>query len=201
MTERKPTRTLVAAAQKKDHAAFEELFERYRSRLLYQIQARMGINVQSKVGPEDILQETLMRAFRAIEKFRWQGEESFYRWLASIAEHLIRNAAQKKTSGQLHVDLPVSQNPPSKELRRNERFDRLEQALNGLTADQRKAIVLARIDGLKVKEIAQRMERSESAVHKLMARAILGLKRSIGDTESLSLPDRKLHVDEDRDAR
>ena len=58
---------------------------------------------------------------------------------------------------------------------------------------------MARVEGLKVKEIAVRMNRSEDAVHKLLARALLRLKESFGDTESLNLPNRFLPVEEDRD--
>ncbi len=160
----------------------------------------MGESLKAKTGVEDLLQETLMRAFGSIEKFRWQGEESFYRWLGSIAEHLIRNAAQKKTWSRLEAkDVTATQESPSKVLRREERFDRLEKALGGLNADQRKAITLSRLEGLKVKEIAARMNRSEDAVHKLLARAVLNLRRSFGDTESLALPDRKFLMEERSD--
>ena len=202
MTDEKPIRSLVREAQAKDDAAFQELVARYRDRLEHQIKARMGQSLKAKTGVEveDLLQETLMRAFSSIEKFRWQGKESFYRWLGSIAEHLIRNAAQKKTWSRLEAkDVTATQEAPSKALRREERFDRLEKALGGLHADQRKAITLSRLEGLKVKEIAARMNRSEDAVHKLLARAVLNLRRSFGDTESLALPDRKFLMEERSD--
>ncbi len=200
MTDEKPIRELIQQAQAKDHAAFQELVARYRDRLEHQIKARMGQRLKAKTDVEDLLQETLMRAFSSIEKFRWQGEESFYRWLGSIAEHLIRNAAQKKTWSRLEAkDVTAIQESPSKALRREERFDRLEKALGGLNADQRKAITLSRLEGLKVKEIAARMNRTEDAVHKLLARAVLNLRRSFGDTESLALPDRKFQSGEGSD--
>lgn len=56
-------------------------------------------------------------------------------------------------------------------------------------------IRLARIDGLKVAEIARRMGRSPGAIHQLLARAMDELKRRFGDTESLSLPERILDFD------
>ncbi len=61
-----------------------------------------------------------------------------------------------------------------------------------LTPDQRNALMLARIDGLRAKEIAGRMNRSEEAVRQLLMRALRQLRTSIGDTESLHLPDRRL---------
>ncbi len=201
MATRKPVNALIADAKKKDRAAFEELVQLYRVRLLAQIQARMGKKLRLQLGVEDILQETIVRAFEAIDKFQWRGEESFYRWLGSIAEHLIRNAAQKKSWSRLQKDsdFPAREASPSKVLRRKERFDRLERALNTLSGDQKKAITLARIEGLKVKEIAAKMKRSEDAIHKLLARAILGLRRHFGDTESFALPDRDFDLGDDRD--
>ena len=67
--------------------------------------------------------------------------------------------------------------------------------LSGLSPDHRKAIILSRIEGLKVREIATRMHRSTDAVKKLLARGLLQLKRSFGDTESFHLPDRAFNVE------
>ena len=48
------------------------------------------------------------------------------------------------------------------------------------------------IEGLKIKEIAERMNRSPAAVKQLLSRALVKLKASFGETESLHLPDREL---------
>lgn len=185
-----PTRELVLAAQRRDQDAFDRIVGRYRERLLHQIEARMGRDLRSRMAPDDVLQETLVRAFKVIEKFRWQGEESFYRWLGTIAERIIRKAANRKTLGYLQIedDVAAEGASPATEHRRQERYERLEEALRSLSLDHREVIRLARLEGLKVKDIAARMKRSEDAVHKLLARALLKLRDSFGDTESLGLP-------------
>ncbi|MBI4582659.1 MAG: sigma-70 region 4 domain-containing protein [Planctomycetes bacterium] len=53
-------------------------------------------------------------------------------------------------------------------------------------------ILLSRVEGLKIKEVARLMNRSESAAKNLLFRALRELKSSFGDTESLNLPDRRL---------
>ena len=68
----------------------------------------------------------------------------------------------------------------------------MEKALESLSDDHRQVVTLARLEGLKVKEIAKRMDRSPDAVKKLLARALMHLKESFGDTESFHLPDRVL---------
>ena len=197
MTQETPTDALVKRSQSGDRKAFEQLVERYQFRLERQIEVRMGQGVKYKLEAVDIVQETFTGAFKSIGKFRCQGEDSFYRWLGSIAEHLIWNVSQKKDWTQLEMghDLLESGVSPSKNLRRDERFDRLESALSGLSPDHRKAIILSRIEGLKVREIATRMHRSTDAVKKLLARGLLQLKRSFGDTESFHLPDRAFNVE------
>ncbi len=97
------------------------------------------------------------------------------------------------SSSQVTVAVETS---PSKNVRRNERFDRLENALNNLSDDHRKVIVLARIERLGINDVARRMNRSANAVKKLLARALLELRQSFGDTESLHLPDRFLETRE-----
>ena len=198
MTVDEPIAALVEKAQAGDRSAFDGLVGRYRERLLGQIEARLGSKVRARIEAEDVLQETLTRAYQSIEKFRYRGEESFYSWLGTIAEHLIWNISQKQSSIYLELksDVVDDDASPSRNLRRHERFDRLEQALNRLSPDHREALVLSRFEGLKVTEIADRMNRSPNAVYKLLARAVLELKKDFGDTESLRLPDRTFRIEE-----
>ncbi|MBI4605153.1 MAG: sigma-70 family RNA polymerase sigma factor [Planctomycetes bacterium] len=133
------------------------------------------------------------RALEALGRFRWQGAGSFERWLASIAEHVILEAArkdEKRPRLALDPETPGSGASPSEELRREERFERLEKALDRLSPAEREAVLLSRIERLKVDEIARRLDRSPDAVKQLLSRGLRKLKESFGDTESLSLPDR-----------
>jgi len=52
--------------------------------------------------------------------------------------------------------------------------------------------MLVRIEGLQIKEAAERMNRTPKAVAHLLARALKQLKERFGDTESLHLPPRRL---------
>ena len=87
---------------------------------------------------------------------------------------------------------------PSQALRRNERFERLKRALKALPPDHAQVIFLARIQGLPVKEVARRMERTPEATSMLLLRALMKLKTAFGNTESLHLPDRSLEEEGDR---
>lgn len=183
---------LVGKAQGGDRAAFGQLFDAHRQRLLERIQARMGRKLKQEHDPEDLAQETFLRAFETIGRFRLKGTDSFFHWLATIAEHLILNASQKRRPGPLTVEPRGSGVSPGTALRRKERFDRLEAALGALTPEQKKVVLLARIDGLSFEKIAAQTGKSQVAVRQLLARALKRLKKSMSPTRSLHLPDRSL---------
>jgi RNA polymerase sigma-70 factor (ECF subfamily) len=201
MAKDESTRLLVEKTKAGDQEAFDQLVKRFQPRLMDRIRKRMGSHVRSKLEAEDVLNETFACVSSTIDKFKWQGEASFFSWLSSIAEHLIRNASRKKSWSNLGLERDVTSDnvSPSKELRREDRFNRLEKALENLEPDLRKALLMARIDGLKVKEIAERMNRSPDNVKKLLARALIKMKRLFGDTESLSLPQREFNIDRDEE--
>jgi len=187
--------SLIARARKGDHEAFEAVVNEHQEQLNGYIRGRIGAHLRGRLDPADVFQDTLLHGFRSIAHFTWRGGGSFRRWLEAIAEHRIRDAlrgAKAPRDFQLDRGLPASDISPSRGARRNERFDRLQGALERLSPDHQQVILLCRIQGLKISEVAQRMQRSESAVKSLLLRALRELKTSFGDTESLHLPDKQL---------
>jgi RNA polymerase sigma-70 factor (ECF subfamily) len=181
---------LINKAMSGDRGAFDQIFTNVRSRLENFVRSLMGPGLRQRCDPEDVLQETFLRAYRSISQFQWHGEESFRRWLEGIAGHLVTDAARNRVRRK---ELQIVREPvatgvsPSKHLRREERFSRLRNSIRSMSPDYQTVIVLSRIEGLTIKEIAERMKRSESAVKVLVFRAMRELKKSFGDTESLHL--------------
>lgn len=193
------TKALLDRARSGDRAAFESLCQRLGDRLMSAISSQLGALLRSRIEPEDIRQETLLRAFESINVFRGTDERSFFAWLSSIAEHLIWNASQKHSFKQssLQFDISASADSPSTNLRRQERLERLESSLSELKPDQRRAILLSKIDGLPVKTIAERMRKSEDAIKQLLSRGLRQLRTKFGDTKSLHLPEDGLRRGDD----
>jgi RNA polymerase sigma-70 factor, ECF subfamily len=192
---RSPQEALVKRARGGVRAAFDALAEHHRAKLLRWIHSRMSPPLRAKVEPEDLLQETLVWAHRSIGKLDWGGEEAFEHWLFSIAKHVVlKEAARRGGKGEnlLECEPPTEESSPSQAMRRGERFDRLEAALQGLSPDHRRVVELARLRGMPIKEIASQMQRSPDAISQLLNRALKKLKESFGDTESLGFPDRSL---------
>ena len=204
MVDNDTTADLFRAAQAGDRAAFDKLVARTGDRLRATAKARIGSRLGEKLDPEDVVQETYVRAFCAIEKIAWQGAASFDAWLRAIAENLILNAARRHRQHQelrLDADVPARGASEGRRLRRHERFDRLKASLAQLSEDHRKVVMLARIEGLKMEEIARRMNRSVSSVRNLLLRAMKQLRGSLGETGSLGLPDRSLEEEGFTDER
>jgi RNA polymerase sigma-70 factor (ECF subfamily) len=197
MLNRETTEELVRRAREGDREAFEALSIRFAPDLRRAIAARVGMALRERLDPEDVLQEAFLRALGSIACFQWRGEESFLRWLRQIAEHRICDAAKGRalrTEIGIDRDVAGSSVSSSRAARREERLERLERALRRLSPDHSRVIRLARIDGLKIHEVAERMGRSESAVKSLLLRALRELKETFGETDSLGLPDRGIEA-------
>ena len=192
------TQALVASAQAGNREAFQELVARYETRLREIVELRMGRQVRGKTELDDLMQETFLRAWESVSHFEWRHESGLLRWFVSIAENRIRDTVKGPRGREvleLHDQSPAENPSASRVARRDERFDRLKGALGHLSPHHREVIRLSRLEGLKIREVAQRMNRSETAVKNLLLRALRDLKSSFGDTESLHLPDRRIVSD------
>ena len=195
MTEHDQIRAQIENAKRGDRAAFDALVGQFRDRLGSAIEQQLARRQRGDVDFEDVLQEAFLRAFEGIDRFTWRGEDSLYPWLYGIAWNVASKLAEK--SARRHtLEIPeriaADDVAPSKMARRDERFDRLERSFARLKPEYREVLRLARMEGLTVKEIAERMDRTEYAVKHLLARAIKQLREIFGDTESLHLPPRSL---------
>ncbi len=197
---------LVRKARAGDRQAFDLLIDRHRDRLLALIEARLGPGQRARTEAEDVFQEAALRAFESLERFEWRDEGSLFRWLASIATHRILELASKAARSHEEplrdqaCEIAGSDPTPSQSLRREERFDRLEEALETLPAPYREVLIMARLDGLPIQEIARRLGRSPNTVSQTLLRGLRKLRKAFGDTESFSLPPlRSLRKEEGRD--
>lgn len=195
MLDNSSTEQLLQQARKGDRDAFEQLVRAFRPRLEGFVRLRLSSELRARVEVDDIIQETLIRAYSTIETLRSTEERLFFRWLAGIANHVILNEArhhQRRPIDPYDSKASASDPSPSKGLRRGERFDRLQEALDSLSPDHREVIILTRIEGLPLAEAAERMKRSQGAVAQLLWRALKSLRERFGDTESFRLPGRRL---------
>jgi RNA polymerase sigma-70 factor, ECF subfamily len=154
---------------------------------------------RSILAPEDILQETFAEAFRTIGAFEPQGKDAFYRWLSTIADHRLLDAiralkAARRGGGHAPaanvarssianlVDVvAVTTRTPSRSARGTETAAAVQVALAALRSEHREALTLRYLQGLPIADVAARMGKTESAVHKICSRALQALRKSMGE--------------------
>ena len=195
MAEEGQDTSLVARARAGDRTAFDGLCRKLGDRLRAFVVSRIPASHRGRLDADEILQDALVRAFGSIGSFRGQSVDEFRRWLAGVAaKTVLRHEEETRRHLTLEIGSGVAAKgvSPSKALRREERFDRLEGAFNSLSGDYREVVHLTRIQGLTIKEAAARMGRSPEATKKLFWRALRQLRKTMTDTASLSLPSRDL---------
>jgi RNA polymerase sigma-70 factor (ECF subfamily) len=179
------TFTLLEKAQAGDREALSRAFEKYQRRLAVLVQFKVSEHTRTLAEVDDIVQETLLRGFRDLERFSYQSPGSFLRWLSAIADHVIidrvRYRGRDRRAGEeiaFRSDSnpagpePVDTQTPSRLMAQREAVERLLTRLASLPDDYRDAILMAKIEGLSTAEIAERMGKSREAVALLVYRAV-----------------------------
>ncbi len=160
---------LVERVQRGDQRAFEMLVVKYRRRIERLI-ARM---VRDTDLVEDIAQETFIRAYRALPKFR--GDSAFYTWLYRIAVNTAKKALMQlkrdplvsettlagsgdddDETSRVENELTDGETPESV-LASRQIARTVNDAIEALSDDLRQAITLREIEGLSYEEIAEMM--------------------------------------------
>jgi RNA polymerase sigma-70 factor, ECF subfamily len=161
---------LVAAAKRGDNQAFEELVLRHRQRVLAVAQ-RITNN---REDAEDVAQETFHKAF--LHLYAFQGKSRFSTWLTRIAINeafmLLRRRRsvfevlpESPDNAESWSEAFVDQSPdPEESYLRRERTKLLTGAINRLGSTIRTTILLRDIDERSVKETAQILGASITAV-------------------------------------
>lgn len=92
---------LIARAMQGDAAAVEQLLLHHYDPLLRSISKRVPRHLASAIHPEDILQQTYLKAFRSIATFQPRSEHSFYAWLKVIAQRQLLDELRRHANDPL----------------------------------------------------------------------------------------------------
>ena len=166
----------------------EVAFERYRERLLSVIYLRMGPELRSRMDPEDVMQEVAIEAINSWHTL--DAPENAGAWLVTIARRKIGRilrdqvgvaARDPRKERTMKTEFPLAdrRSGPVTAADRKDRLELLEEALTRLSEDHREVVLLTRIEGLTVREVAERMGRTENAVHLLLGRALKRLAEEL----------------------
>ncbi|MCP4656707.1 MAG: sigma-70 family RNA polymerase sigma factor [bacterium] len=177
---------LLREARHGSREAINAVFERYGERLHALIRVRLGPHLRRRLESRDILQETLLKAFRGIDRFEGSGSTSLMAWLGTIARDEIcdqadfygrqKRDAARDTSLDERVDGVADQiRSEASRLQLQEDSERLEKALDALSEPYREVILLRHFEELSFRDIGERLAKSPDACRMLLARAMTAL--------------------------
>jgi RNA polymerase sigma-70 factor (ECF subfamily) len=181
-------RKLVERAKGGDPSAFRAIMERHNRRLYRLARAVMRDDSEA----EDVVQETYLRAFTNLAKFR--GESSLATWLTRIAlnEALGRKRKQRatvtlasvetaqETSAQI-IQFPAMNTEPDPErsAARHEIRKLLERAMDALPEPFRLVFVMRDVEEMSIEETASHLGIRPETVKTRLHRARRLLRQSL----------------------
>lgn len=177
---------LVRKVQHGDRGAFDLLVIKYQAR----VASIIGRYLQDHQDVRDLTQETFVKAFRAIDRFR--GDSAFYTWLYRIAVNTAKNHLEfVGRRPQASADAGDAENfengarlrnndTPERLLQRDQVQSALRVAISGLPEELRSAFLLREYDGLSYDEIARILDCPIGTVRSRIFRAREAVERQLG---------------------
>lgn len=189
---------LIQRLRDGDSAALADLFALHRDKLRRMVQVRMDQRLNGRIAPSDVLQEAYIDALKRYPHFFDKPDQNFFGWLRLVVgqrltdlhrEHLLakrRDVRQEKpldvpagpaTSACLAAMLVAGITSPSGAADRNERYLRLEAALDELEPMDREVLALRHFEELSNSETADVLGIQPAAASKRYVRALTRLKQ------------------------
>jgi RNA polymerase sigma-70 factor (ECF subfamily) len=171
---------LLVERAKRDPEAFGRLYDTYFGKIYAYVYRKTG----DRQAAEDLTADTFMKALANIKGYRYTGQP-FAAWLYRIAANVVTDHYRsRRVAAPLDDSLQVAGtegNPEAVALHLDDQ-QAVARAIQTLSPDQQDVILLRFSGGLKLKEIAEVVGKTEGAVKALMFRALGGLKGKL--TES-----------------
>ncbi len=185
---KKERNLLVERIQSGDKSACAECIDKHGAGV-YRLALRL---MKNEADAEDVVQETFLNAFKAIDKF--EGRSELSTWLYRITYNNAMMRLRRKQPDLLSIDESLAENDvgipvpkqlfdwcclPEQDFKTTEVRQELERAINELPASLRAVFVLREMEGLSTKETAVSLDLSTAAVKKRLQRARLWLRERL----------------------
>ena len=183
-------KALVLESRKGNLAAFDELIRRHQARV-YATIYHMTFN---REDADDLTQETFIKAYKALKSFK--GDAAFYTWIYRIAVNKTINFLKQRRRKFNHLSLNendpadegrvigrefVSEHTPRRDIQLKELQEKLNEAMQKLSAVHRLVVTLHDIQGMPHDEIGKIMDCNTGTVRSRLFYARRQLQAYLSD--------------------
>jgi len=164
---------LIRAVQGGDRESLTLLYERYVREVWRYVYAHLS---RDREATDDLVSETFLVAIRAIATFD-PRQGTVYGWLLGISRNKLHDhfrKARRAAEGELGVagaGLDADSGSPDRELVAAETREAVLRALDALDDEERLALEWKYVESFSVREIAERLGRTEKAIEAVLYRA------------------------------
>jgi RNA polymerase sigma-70 factor (ECF subfamily) len=168
--------TLMEAYQQGDSHAGEQLFTRV-SQPLYRF---LSLHSGDRRYADDLLQDVWLRVHRARHTYR--PGEKVLPWLYAIARYVKVDAYRQRKMERLEDSLePRFDRPGAEPARAAADVPKMEELLAGLPESQREVIVMLKVSGLSLEEVAKATASTVGSVKQKAHRAYEKLRATLAE--------------------
>jgi RNA polymerase sigma-70 factor (ECF subfamily) len=170
----------------------------------FRSQIRLETRFQARFDTSDVVQQTMLNAFRDFPQFRGMSEEELKAWLRQILAHVLgherryhRDTEKRSIDRDVSIDQQLTESSlklqsilaaddpsPSDRAIRDEDELLLAEVLEKMPADYQQIIILRNLKGLSHEEAAHRLGRNLGATRMLWVRALARLRKEMDRAES-----------------
>lgn len=167
-------RALMTRYQRADPAALEELVRRLSPPLLrYFRSSRVDT-----AAAEDMLQDCWMRIHRSRNSYR--ASEPVLPWIYAIARYTRLDAYRKRRRRERQEVLVAAVPEASSRTQPTALQEDLEELIANLPDSQREVLVMLKVSGMSLEEVARATSSTVGAVKQKAHRAYVALRRAMG---------------------
>jgi RNA polymerase sigma-70 factor (ECF subfamily) len=182
--------------------AVNQAVEEFRAYLVTLAFIQIDPRLRSRFGLSDVIQNTLLEAYRDLERIRVLDDAGRKRWLRRmLLNNLLErieyeeagqrdarreqslDAAAAESASRLRDWITAEESTPSAKLIKEEERLRVLEALSQLPEREREALMLQQYHGWKLAQIAEHLGCTTNAVAGLQARGRASLRDLLGDLE------------------
>ncbi|MCB1581428.1 MAG: RNA polymerase sigma factor [Marinicella sp.] len=173
MTDYSTTALLIKRYKGGDESSCEQLFSLFQPALMRWAHGRIPTQAKGFMDTEDVVQETMMLAFKNIENIKAERPGAFFTYLRTIFLNQIKQELRKNKPFQLSITQCSDERKMAYERDLNTLIA-YDEALEKLSEEENEAVILRMEFGFSHQEIAEMMQRpSANSTRMFISRALV----------------------------